>query len=417
MDPFKQRIEIGPWFKTGKSLSPEEVLSGISSCECTLPYCIYIHVPFCPKRCKYCALYTFEVNKRQAEVLDEYLEKVIKAIRRHPWAGLTKVPTTVHFGGGTPIFLGRDRLRLMIRILKENFGDSEDCEWALETTTSSISPGSIRDLKDLGFSRIHLGIQALNEKIRSEIKRHDSGEKAISKIDLLLEKGFKLSVDLIIGFEGQTEKMLIRDLEKLYASGIRVFSVCELRQLKVSTGVSCDHNKEESRNFKMWRRLWDFMRERGLVPIHLGQFGKDIRDNLYYTHPAREENCLSFGPYAHGSCENMVYANKLLPDYYTALDSKGSPYAYGVFYSVKHATILKLERQMLAHGISEKTKEEVRSYYNKNFIDIWEGWIDKKLLLKNPMNSLFTPSVNGSWYLGNMIQQVRKMAESDEEFF
>ena len=71
-----------------------------------------------------------------------------------------------------------------------------------------------------------------------------------------------------------------------------------------------------------WLEFWDLMHALGLQPIHHGQFGRSQADNLYYTHPARGEDCVAIGPYANGSAASVWYANLLLPDYIAAVQAR-----------------------------------------------------------------------------------------------
>jgi coproporphyrinogen III oxidase-like Fe-S oxidoreductase len=416
MHPFEQRIEIGPWFNVGQRLGPFEAHSHLISYKKKVDrekrqYCIYVHVPFCLSRCEYCALYTFAVKKERGKILDEYLDMVKKSILSHPNVSPPHPPTTVHFGGGTPLFLGVKRFSHLIDVLRNTFGDSPQCEWAVETTTSSINSEILSALKQLRVERIHLGIQTLDNKIRKKIKRRETAEKAVEKINLLNSNGFVLSVDLIIGFDDQTEVILNDDLQSLYDAGIRMFSICELRCLQPRETNSQKYQEEIKRNYELWCVIWDFMEKHKIIPIHLGQFGRSYKDNLYYTHPARGEDCISIGPYAHGSAGRMVYGNKLLPEYYEALRVNHPPIDFGVVYSDEIQKIRALESQLLAHYVHQEAVEGARLIYHGDFENIWNFWLENELLLNYVDEKHFKPSRDGSWYIGNMIFQLRQLAE------
>ena len=415
-----QRIEIGPWFEAGQKLGPAEVQDFLSrwnqgSSQDPQKYCIYVHIPFCPQRCRYCALYTFEVKHNKHAVLDEYLDNVIKAIKTFPAAFQSQPPTTVHFGGGTPLFLGVKRFSELIKVLRDKFGDSQECEWAVETTTSSINPALLSHLAGLRCSRIHLGVQTLDNKLRSTIQRRESGEKALEKIYLLHDGHFDLSVDLIIGFKQQTEQILQNDLELLYDAGVRMFSICELRLLQPEDPAAPEFSAEADKNYKLWCLLWKFMQDHQLIPIHLGQFARNYVDNLYYTHPARGEACIAIGPYAHGSAGNLLYANKLLPDYYTALQGNLPPFDFGVIFTEIHLEIRQLERELLAHEVSGKTVKRLSAAFSEKFDSLLKGWRDSGLLMDSGKGDSLILSRDGSWLVGNMIFQARRLLADREQ--
>ena len=410
---FEKRVEVGPWFEVGHRINGSEAKDFFTSHEeqgldKKRPYCIYLHVPFCTSRCSYCALYTHAITENKNNVFDNYVDHVKKAISNNPRAHTLSPPTTVHFGGGTPLSIGVDRFEKLVNEIRNTFGDSPKCEWALETTTSSINPDSISALKSLGIKRIHLGIQTLNDKIRQNIHRRESGKNAIKKIELLNIADFNTSVDLIIGFENQTEQIIANDLATLHSAGIQIFSICELRNLNIKTNAAL--NKEmHKKNYHSWQLIWDFMRNQNLIPIHLGQFGHSYADNYYFTHPIRGEDCVAIGPYAHGTEENMYYSNNLLPEYYKAIDEDKSPIEFAVIYSDIIQKIRSLESELLAHQVMVKTIQELLSLYPEEFPRILDYWFEQNLLVGKAEKTPYCLSQQGSWFVGNMIMQIREM--------
>ena len=152
------------------------------------------------------------------------------------------------------------------------------------------------------------------------------------------------------------------------------------------------------------------MAEAGLLPIHSGQFAPSPESNLYYTHPARGEECIAIGPYAHGSADRLYYSNKLLPGYYAAIQAGSSPIAKAVLYDDRLEAIRNLEWELLAHRIRQPTLEIVELLYPA-FAEILAFWQNRKLMMKTEDASTWTVSREGSWFIGNMIVQARQMAE------
>lgn len=416
---FAQRLESHPWFEAGRSLDGEAAREYLFTLRerskgQPRPYCVYVHVPFCASICRYCALYTRAVRGRADAVFDEYLERVCQAIADHPQAHRDHGPTTVHFGGGTPLHLGVTRFAALSRALRETFGNPAACEWALETTTSSLNPEVITALADLGFQRVHLGIQTLDNRLRQHYRRHESGEAAIEKIHTLQQRGFRCSVDLIIGFADSTAAILQDDLHRLYDAGVRMFSIGELRQRQGRERTARQHQVQSQRNYQLWTIVWRFMERVGLLPIHLGQFARSQQDNLYYTHPARGEDCIAIGPYAHGSAGRLYYSNLLLPHYYAAIRTGASPIDRAVLYEDRVETLRDLERELLAHRVQQPTLDRVASHYSA-FAEILDFWQARRLLLPSEDRAAWTITREGSWFVGNMIAQARQLTEPDDD--
>src|SRR4029077_399379 len=86
------------------------------------------------------------------------------------WASISSLTrrevTTVHFGGGTPNFLDPADLQAIVSGLKANFNITPFTEWALESTTTQMTPESLEQLREMGFTRLHVGVQTLEEPAR-----------------------------------------------------------------------------------------------------------------------------------------------------------------------------------------------------------------------------------------------------------
>lgn len=415
MPAYARRLESGPWFSVG------EQLDGASAHQRVLairqrdggagrPYCVYVHVPFCTSICRFCALYTFGVSTRADDVFDRYLDLVLRSIDRHPWAGSSHPPTTVHFGGGTPLCLGSQRFETLVGALRSAFGTSPSCEWAVETTTSSLDGPTADALEALGFRRIHVGIQTLDDQTRLRLGRRETGARAIERVSGLVAREFLVSADLIIGFDGVDARVVEDDLSRLHNAGVRMFSVCELRERGRSRPSARDDCAREQSNYALWQRIWTFMEAVGLAPIHLGQFARSQADNLYFTHPARGEDCVAIGPYAHGSAESVCYGNRLLPDYYDAITAGRTPMAMGVDYRAGERVIRTLERELLSHHLSQVALNGVLDAYPQRFLPILDRWMAQGLIREERARAEFSLSAEGSWYVGNMIEDARGLA-------
>ncbi|MCG8454807.1 MAG: radical SAM protein [Holophagales bacterium] len=415
---YPTRLDAGPWFTVGKQLDGSEAFERVSRFRRTpagarRPYCVYVHVPFCRSICSFCALYTFGVGPDADHRFDEYVDMVLRSLPSNPWYGAQRPPTTVHFGGGTPLVLGNERFTRLVRALVEAFGTSPACEWAVETTTSSLDPPTVATLAALGFQRIHLGVQTLDDTTRQRVGRRGPGAATLERIVDLHARGFLTSVDLIIGLDGVDRSIFERDLQRLYAAGVRMFSICELRERRPAAFAASRRDPDRARrNFDLWRTAWDFMADVELIPIHGGQFARSQKDNLYFTHPARREDCVAIGPYAHGSADRISYGNHLLREYYRAVRSASPPMAMGVDYGAGEQVVCDLERELLAHHISDSVLGEVLGTYRDHFAALLDSWLTDGLLCEGAGGCGLDLTASGSWFVGNMVIHARSMAET-----
>ncbi len=408
---YAQRLEAHPWFESGNKLEGTkafQLLKQQTENHLSRAYCVYVHIPFCDSICDFCALYTKAVKHDQDAVFDAYLDTTLSAIREHPLANIGTTPTTVHFGGGTPLHIGMERFSQLVYVLRDALGFDASTEWAIEVTTSSLTEDTLNALKALNFKRIHLGIQTLDDNIRQSCRRRETKSQCLEKVSLVEQAGFHQSVDLIIGLDGMTEAIVLQDLEQLYEAGVRMFSLCELRHRSNRQYAQCHTKDRLEQNYQFWQVIWAFMSERDLKPIHIGQFGRDYEDNLYYTHPARQEDCMAIGPYAHGSCGDLYYSNKLLPEYDKSDVAIDGLIQHAVQYPDSIQMIRHLESELLAHHVSKKILSVVKDYYGADFSTILTGWLKQGYLLQVSDHE-YTLSCDGSWYVGNMCLHLRQL--------
>lgn len=401
---YAQRLEARPWFEAGVPIESDALLPLLQqSAAQGRAYCVYVHVPFCRAICRFCALYTRAVAATAVATFDDFVEQIERAVSLHPQAGHGRSPSTVHFGGGTPLHVGAARLQRIVEAIRGAFGDARDCEWALESTTSDLEPAVVDSLQAVGFSRIHVGIQTLDDRVRADSGRRESGQRALQRVRMLVERGIDTSVDLIMGLPGCGAQHLLADLGRLHDAGVQMFSICELRHRR---GV-VHGPRDDPDHRQQWAAIWGFMVERGLAPIHIGQFARSQDDNRYYTHPAREEDCVALGPYAHGSAGPIQYANRLMPDYSTSLARGELPILAAVRHEGSAIDERALERELLAHTVRPTTLERLRGQLDgfPALVDAWRQW----RLLEPSTDGAQRLTEEGSWYIGNMIEELRAL--------
>ncbi len=180
---------------------------------------IYLHIPFCEKKCPYCAFNSYGIGK----VPKGYIECLIKELL---WSselfrlGEREV-NTIYFGGGTPSLLEAEEVSHILSIIRERFNFADDAEVTFEANPASANSAEGREkdylsaLRQAGINRLSIGVQSFdNESLHLLGRVHDAkaSEEAIKKAR---EVGFKnISLDLMLGLPGQTRNAVISDIEK-----------------------------------------------------------------------------------------------------------------------------------------------------------------------------------------------------------
>lgn len=159
---------------------------------------LYIHIPFCLKKCKYCDFNSFTFS---CEDKKSYLSALEKNMQMYSGEEVD----TVFIGGGTPTSLSSAELTRLIDSIKSTFKLSESCEFTVEMNPKTVDKEKLTVLKEKGVNRLSLGVQSFNDDELKKIGRIHSSYDAIETVSLIKECGFdNFSIDLMSALPGQT---------------------------------------------------------------------------------------------------------------------------------------------------------------------------------------------------------------------
>ena len=171
------------------------------------PLMMYVHIPFCQGLCMYCSFHKFEFSEGLAK---EYFAALKKEILMHKQAGHNF--QAVYFGGGTPTVL-LPELLYTISIIKSLFGAKEI---SVETSPNHLDEERLKQLQDIGVSRLSVGVQSFDNKVLKAAGRYDKygcDEELQRKIAVYKSYFPTFNIDMMFNFPLQTEDSLNRDLE------------------------------------------------------------------------------------------------------------------------------------------------------------------------------------------------------------
>ena len=192
------------------------------------PYgALYIHVPFCKQRCRYCDFATQAIEPSAPE-LRTYTDDMILAIRRAGRAGLLGGVRTVYIGGGTPSFLGQKYLTELLYTLSLSMHLTEEVECTVEANPDSLGNRLVRDLWALGVNRLSMGVQSFSDTELQALGRVHSAQQARDAIAAAKERFENVSLDLMCGIPGQTLESFRESLKQAVSLGVTHVSVYPL---------------------------------------------------------------------------------------------------------------------------------------------------------------------------------------------
>lgn len=276
---------------------------------------IYLHVPFCRTRCRYCDFYRVGENRGR---MDRFVARLGEEIDgwRDELSG--RRVESVFFGGGTPSLLDPGELAAILDRLAAVFRIEESVEITAEANPSDLSTERLVGLRAAGVGRLSIGIQSfVDRELRLLGRRHDA-EHAVEVVERARAAGFdNLSLDLMIGIPAQTDGSFAASVANAIALGPEHLS---LYLLEVHDGSELDYlRRERPRLFageEAQRRRYLAMRERllaaGYGHYEISNFarpGRECRHNLRYW---RCQEWLGLGPAAHSFVSGRRFRH--LPD-------------------------------------------------------------------------------------------------------
>lgn len=192
------------------------------------PYrALYIHVPFCAKRCNYCD-FTTEAVAVDDERLDTYTEQLIAQIRHYSNQDMLGSIETVYLGGGTPSYLGNKRLSSLVYALSISMHLTPEVECTLEANPESLTKAMVKDLYALGVTRLSLGVQSFDDGLLRTLGRVHDAERARQAIRTAQLRFENVGIDLMCGLPGQTDDSFLNDLKEAVSLGVSHISIYPL---------------------------------------------------------------------------------------------------------------------------------------------------------------------------------------------
>lgn len=179
------------------------------------PLGLYIHIPFCRKRCDFCyfRVYTDNDAKRVRRYIDALIAEVKSYAQRAYIAG--RKPQFVYFGGGTPSYLSVDQMRYLFEGLQQHIPWDETLEVTFECEPGTLQPKKIHALRELGVTRLSLGVENFDPEILALNNRAHRAKEIYVAYECAREVGFpQINLDLIAGMVGETEENWVDCIEK-----------------------------------------------------------------------------------------------------------------------------------------------------------------------------------------------------------
>lgn len=289
---------------------------------------LYIHIPFCAKKCPYCDFYSLE--GQSSRLINEYISALIKEMGLyHEKRNQIK---TVYIGGGTPSILNIAQLSLLLEGIFNHIKSSEIVEFTVEVNPKSITREKLRLFKDYGITRISLGIQSFNERDLKILGRLHSVDDSLKAVEDIKRLSFNLSIDLIYGIPGQNLKDWQENLSIIGHLNPDHISTYELTveegtplHQKILRGLL--KKPAEKEIVEMYKEAHGYLEEKGYIHYEVSNFAKAGRECLHNLNYWKRGEYIGIGAGAHSFVDKKRIENyKDLKKYMDSLKEGQYPY-------------------------------------------------------------------------------------------
>lgn len=235
----------------------------------------YLHVPFCLRKCSYCAFVSEKVG--QGDLIEPYVDALRKQIvlQRSLADPLNQSLRTVYFGGGTPTCIPTADLVSLLALIRENYGISEEAEVTLEMNPGTLDSQDLQALREAGFNRLSLGAQTLDNELLKRLGRFHNVEDIWMAMELAQHSGFtNLNVDLMLGLPGQTIDDVLGAIRAVVDAGATHLSFYSLileedtpLARRVMQGIIALPDEDEERN--QYHAAFELLDKIGVPPYEI----------------------------------------------------------------------------------------------------------------------------------------------------
>ena len=254
---------------------------------------VYVHTPFCLQKCLYCdfpsyAGFSEEVRQQYVEALCREIE--IRSRRRDLPAAQG---ATVYFGGGTPTTLTVEQIGRIVICLKENGWWNEPAEATVEANPGTVDSEKLKMLREIGFDRISLGVQSLQDTELRALGRIHTAEQALRAVEEAKQAGFqRINADLMSGIPGQTAESFRDTLDRILQKGLLHLSVYSLileegTPLERLIGEGKVQLPDEEASYLMYEMTRSRLAQAGLQRYEISNYavpGQESLHNKIYWH-------------------------------------------------------------------------------------------------------------------------------------
>lgn len=248
---------------------------------------IYIHIPFCKQRCRYCAFY----STTQHHLQERYTDALCLELRARKNYIKGERVDTIYLGGGTPSLLTSEQLERIVGTIEREYTINPIAERTIECNPDDLTPTHLAMLRQRGFNRISMGVQSFNDDILRTLGRRHTADSAREAVKNARAAGFdNISIDLMFALPGSTPQTWENDLRnaiELHPDHISAYNLTYEEGTPLFRALQKGDIKEltEEENIAQFNSLIEKLKEAGYRHYEISNFarpGRESRHNSSY---------------------------------------------------------------------------------------------------------------------------------------
>lgn len=355
---------------------------------------IYLHIPFCKRKCAYCDFYSV-ANKSNIE---NFVNAICTEIKlQSEYLGDEKIQT-IYFGGGTPSILSSNLIKKILKEIHKYFDVDSNNEITLEANPDDLNEKYLKSIFDIGVNRLSIGIQSFNDSDLQLMRRKHTVNQAISSVIEAQKTGFKnISLDLIYGLPDLSLKKWEENIDQAIRLNIQHISAYHLtiepntlfQKLQKNQKLNLPNEKESLEQFQL---LVEKTKENGFLHYETSNFAKDGSISLHNTNYWMSVKYLGLGPSAHSY--NLTSRQWNISNLRAYLDSitKGKiPLEKEILEEKEKYNDYVITSLRTMWGLNiEKLKNDFDKKYLRYFLSKTENLLKENLLRKSGNNFILT---------------------------
>lgn len=275
---------------------------------------IYIHIPFCLKKCNYCDFISYE-NK--LDIQEKYINNLKQEIYSQRDIIKNSNVTTIYIGGGTPSIIESKYILEIIEYLKNYIDRSnfENIETTIEVNPGTVTEQKLKDYHDIGINRLSIGLQAVQDELLKMLGRIHNYEQFLETYNMAKKVGFKnINVDLMIGLPKQSIEDVKESIDKileLQPEHVSVYSLIVEDGTKISKLI--ENEVYSLPDEELERMEYSYVKNKlelaGYEHYEISNFAKEGYYSKHNLNCWKQMEYLGFGVSAHSYYENIRFSN------------------------------------------------------------------------------------------------------------